>query len=98
MLGVLRLPRLGEEAQRHISRHHFADAVVDGHVLGGTPRSRFVVQAFYRCSLAAENVTINYGIGEMVTADMTLRLFPEPGQPQNAEHGKYWIEAAGTIA
>jgi len=63
----------------------------------GGNRPILVTQVFYRCSLHAENVMVKYGLGDMVTADVTLQLFPEPGQPQNAEYGAYFFESAGTI-
>ena len=65
---------------------------------GGPSRPRLMVQTFYRCSISAENVSVTYGKGDMVSADLTLRTYPEPGQAQNAEGGTYWFEAAGTIA
>jgi hypothetical protein len=64
----------------------------------GPVRPRLVVQAFYRCSISPENVSVNWQLGEMVNADLTFNLYPEPGQPQNAEYGAYWIETAGTVA
>ena len=65
---------------------------------GGPSRPRLMMQAFYRCSIAAENVSVTYGMGDMVTADLTLKTYLEPSQPQNAEDGSYWFAAAGTIA
>ena len=73
------------------------DAGVVYESAGGPTRPRLMVQAFYRCTLTAENVSVTYSKGEMVTADLTLRTYPEPGQTQNAEGGSYWFEAAGTI-
>jgi hypothetical protein len=64
---------------------------------GGT-RPRLVVHYLNRCSLMAENVTVNYGQAEMVNFDLTVKAYPEPGQPQNAEYGGFFFEAAGTIA
>lgn len=63
----------------------------------GVTRPLLVTQVFYRCSVHAENVQVKYGIGEMVTADVTLQLYPEPGQPQNAEYGTYFFEQAGAL-
>jgi hypothetical protein len=73
------------------------DAGVVYESAGGPSRPRLMVQTFYRCSLTAENVSVTYSKGEMVTADLTLRTYPEPNQGQNAEGGSYWFEAAGTI-
>ena len=39
-----------------------------------------MVQVFNRVSIAAENVSVTYQIGEMVTADITLKCYAEPGQ------------------
>lgn len=64
---------------------------------GGT-RPKLVVQYLNRCTLMAENVSVNYGQAEMVSFDLTVKAYPEPGQPQNAEYGGYFFEAAGTIA
>lgn len=64
---------------------------------GGNTRPRMVVQVFYRCSIMAENVSVTYGQADMVSADVTLKCYIEPGQPQNAEYGSYFLEAAGTI-
>jgi hypothetical protein len=64
---------------------------------GGPSRPRLMMQEFHRCSITAENVSVTYGMGDMVSADITLRTYPEPGQAQNAEGGAYWFEAAGTI-
>ncbi len=64
---------------------------------GGATRPRLVVQTFYRCSIMAENVSVTYGIGDMVSADVTLKCYAEPGQPQNSEYGAYFFEAAGSI-
>jgi hypothetical protein len=63
----------------------------------GATRPLLVTQVFYRCSIYAENVQVKYGIGEMVTADVTLRLYAEPGQPQNSEYGCYFFETAGAL-
>ena len=63
----------------------------------GVTRPLLVTQVFYRCSINAENVAVKYGEGEMVTADVTLQLYPESGQPQNAEYGTYFFETAGTL-
>ena len=65
---------------------------------GGPTRPRLMVQAFYRCSIAAENVSVTYGMGDMVSADLTLKTYLDPSQPQNAEDGAYMFEAAGTIS
>ena len=73
-----------------------AGAVDEG--AGGTSRPRMVTQVFYRCSLMAENVTVTYGMGDMVSADITLKCYAEPGQPQNKEHGTYFFEEAGVLA
>jgi hypothetical protein len=71
-----------------------------GNVVEGTDgpvRPRLVVQVFNRVSIAAENVSVTFGLGDMVTADITLKCYVEPGQPQNEEYGCYYIEDAGTI-
>lgn len=63
----------------------------------GTVRPKLVVQVLNRCAVDAQNSQVSYAIGEMLVADLTLRLYPEPGESQNAEQGAYYIEAAGTI-
>lgn len=63
----------------------------------GSTRPRLVVQVFHRCSIAAENVSINYEMAQPLHADLSLKLYLEPGQTQNTEAGSYFIEAAGTI-
>lgn len=65
---------------------------------GGASRPCLVVQVLKRVSLDTENSTSNWGIGEMVTGDITLKCLPEPGADQNTEHGTYFFETAGTIA
>jgi hypothetical protein len=72
-----------------------AGAVVEG--TDGPVRPRLVVQVFYRCSLTAESVSVTYEQAGMVAADITLKCYPEPDQPQNQEHGTYFFEDAGTI-
>lgn len=64
---------------------------------GGNERGRLLVQAAYRCSVSAENVSITFGLSEMASADLTLKLYPEPGQPQGQEYGSWFDEVAGTI-
>ena len=41
---------------------------------------------------------VTYGMGDMVSADITLKCYAEPGQPQNQEHGTYFFEEAGILA
>jgi hypothetical protein len=64
----------------------------------GPLRPKMVVQVFNRASLTAENVTVTYGMGDMVSADITLKCYPEPGAAQNQEHGSYFFEEAGILA
>ena len=60
-------------------------------------RPRLFVKFFNRCSISAENVPLNWQIGEPLHADITLKCYIEPNQNQNAEYGGYLIEAVGTL-
>lgn len=64
----------------------------------GPTRPRMWCQFFNRVSVDADAQSINFGIGEMVSVPITLKCYPEPSANQNAEHGGYFFEAAGTIA
>ncbi|HZL18623.1 MAG TPA: hypothetical protein VFG23_12850 [Polyangia bacterium] len=60
-------------------------------------RPRMFVKFFNRCSITAENVPLQWAIGEPLHCDVTLKCYIEPGQNQNAEYGGYLVEAAGTL-
>lgn len=64
---------------------------------GGPTRPRLVVQVFNRCSVDTGG-NIDYSLGNMVKLPLELKLYPEPGAPQNQEAGVYFIEEAGVIA
>jgi hypothetical protein len=64
------------------------------------PRSAGGMFAFvaYRAQLSADNLQLGFAEGDLANANVTFRLYPEPGQPSGEEHG-YWIfEDAGTFA
>lgn len=64
----------------------------------GVTRPRFFVQVLNRCSLDASATNLTYELGQIVSAELTYRLLPEPGAAQNEEFGTYWEESVGTIS
>lgn len=60
-------------------------------------RPRLFVQFFNRCSISAENVPLNWEIGQPLHCDVTLKCYVEPGAAQNNEYGGYLIESVGTL-
>lgn len=75
-----------------------AGTVTETVASGGKVRGRILMQVLYRCQISAENLQIQFGLGEMAHADITLKLFPEPGQTEGEEYG-FWVdEHAGVIA
>lgn len=65
---------------------------------GGATRPRLLVQVLNRGSLDASATTLTYARGEIVSAELTFRLLPEPGALQNQELGVWFEESVGTIS
>lgn len=65
---------------------------------GALTRPRFFVQVLNRCSLDASATNLTYELGQIVSAELTYRLLPEPGAAQNEELGVYFEEGTGTIS
>jgi hypothetical protein len=64
---------------------------------GGT-RGRLVARALYRVSLTADEASLSFGKGQLASADVSFKAFPEPGEDADEAHGAWFLEAAGTIA
>lgn len=60
-------------------------------------RGRFEVFFAYRASLTTNTASISYGKGSLAHAPLTLKLFPESGQPSGQDYGKWIDESAGTL-
>lgn len=64
---------------------------------GGVERGRLFAYVAYRVQLQAENLQLGFAEGDMANADVTFKLYPEPGQAAGAEHGVWLFEDAGTL-
>lgn len=61
-------------------------------------RGRFFMGVAYTAQLTADSVDFEQAKGDLSAVGVTFRLFPEPGQPPNGEHGAWFDELDGTIA
>lgn len=62
-------------------------------------RGRFLGFVAYRAQLQAENVQMAFGKGQLASATLTFKLFPEPTiTDEGEEHGIWFDERAATIA
>lgn len=64
---------------------------------GGLTRGRFVVGVAYSAQMAADEISMEQGKGELTAVELSFSLFPEAGQPVNQEWGAWILEEAGTI-
>lgn len=64
---------------------------------GGATRGRMVAVALYRCQLSAEESSIEFGKGNLASAGVNFTSFPESGQPEDQDVGKWLFEDSGTI-
>ena len=66
---------------------------------GGRARGRFVVGLGFRAQLSADNVQMNIAKGELSSATVTFRFFPETtgAQAEGTEFGKWFTERVRTI-
>ncbi len=70
--------------------------VIEG--AGGKHRGRFVTYVGYDCSLTAENVQTNFGKGQLASATVTFKLYPDSGvTTEGEEHGFFFHEDAQTL-
>lgn len=60
-------------------------------------RGALVGLVLYRCQLAADDVQIDFGADDPISAEVGFTLFPELGQPSGEQDGKWLFEQAGTI-
>lgn len=65
---------------------------------GGLTRGRFVVGIAYSAQMAADEISMEQGKGELTAVELSFTLFPEAGQPANQEWGAWILEESGTIA
>jgi len=64
---------------------------------GAKVRGRHFGFIAYRAQLSADNFQLGLAEGDLGNANVTFRLYPEPGQAAGEEHG-YWVfEDAGTF-
>lgn len=61
-------------------------------------RGRHFAFVAYRAQISADNLQWSFAEGDLASANVTFRLFPEAGQPENQEHGLWLFEDAGTFA
>jgi hypothetical protein len=64
---------------------------------GGKKRGRLFAYVAYRAQLTADNLQLGFAEGDLASANVTFKLYPEPGQPEGEEHGYWLFEDAGTI-
>lgn len=60
-------------------------------------RGRFDAVLAYRVQLTAATGQMSFGQGNLISMPVTVKLFPEPGEPQGEEYGSHIHEAAGTM-
>ena len=63
---------------------------------GGRTRGRLIGALCNRCTLAAEEASLQFEKGSPVAGDITFNLFPEPGLTEEV-YGRWALEDAGTI-
>jgi hypothetical protein len=65
---------------------------------GAKERGRLFGYIAYRAQLQADSLSIGFAEGDLSSATVTFRLYPETGQPDGQEHGYWTFEDAGTLA
>lgn len=65
---------------------------------GTTKRGRFYGAMIHRATITADSSTVSFGKGNLASATLTLKLFPDPSLSQGVEYIEWFDEAAGTIA
>jgi hypothetical protein len=65
---------------------------------GAKVRGRMFAFIAYRAQLTADNLQLGFAEGDLANANVTFKLFPEPGQASGEEHGFWIFEDAGTFA
>jgi hypothetical protein len=65
---------------------------------GAKVRGRMFAFVAYRAQLTADNLQLGFAEGDLANANVTFKLFPEPGQASGEEHGFWIFEDAGTFA
>lgn len=65
---------------------------------GGRTRGRFFTFVGYDATITAENVQSSFGKGQLASATITFKLYPDSTvTEEGAEHGFYFDENAGTL-
>ncbi len=64
---------------------------------GSPTRGRFLAYVAYRAVLTTDNAQMSFSKGNLASAPLTLKLFPEPGQPSGQDWGRWVDEQAGTL-
>lgn len=65
---------------------------------GGTTRGRFIGAICHRAVMTADSSSVSFGKGNLASMNVTLKLLPEPGQPEGEEQIIWFDETAGTIS
>lgn len=63
----------------------------------GTVRGAIVCGVLYTCGLSGDSSAISMAKGQLASAPLTLKAFPEGGQPQGQETGRWIEETPGEI-
>lgn len=63
----------------------------------GTVRGAFVAGYLYTCSLSGDQSSISIAKGQLSSAPLTFKAFPEGGEAQGEETGRWIEETAGEI-
>jgi hypothetical protein len=63
----------------------------------GTTRGRHFGFVAYRAQLSADNFQLGLAEGDLGNANVTFRLYPEPGEASGEEHGFWIFEDSGTL-
>jgi len=63
----------------------------------GTVRGAFVVASLYTCGLLGDQAAIGIAKGQLSSAPLGFKAFPEGGQPQGQEVGWWFEETPGEI-
>ena len=61
-------------------------------------RGRLIARVLYRVALTADESSLSFGKGNLASADVSFKAFPEPGEDADEADGAWFLEAAGTIA
>lgn len=60
-------------------------------------RGRWEGVMAYRAALTAATGSMAFNAGGLITMPVTMKLFPEPGEPAGEEYGAHMLEHAGTM-